>query len=418
MHISARRTLSIICSSTYKEFNAALYTRVYRIKYEMCIPDLREPFEDYSLPENEEAPRHFESSSDSSFDDDDSDDIDDSDIFYDSDEDKVDEEIHVHLGAHLADLFNAIHPPPIFPGTTIGALSFLPDPNINIIALGLSNGIIKMYTYDDVDHKYLREIDDVHLNKVTVLEFNETGKYIYSACKNKCVSVSDVETGQLKVCFKEAHTAGLVSFVTALSFIDENLFATGGTDGVVNVWDVRANGCRFSLKKSEDSINSMITINDSNNQPTLASTSDDGTLTIIDLSTKKVVVQSEPYKSALTSCVTMKQKTKVVCGTGVGSLITFNTTDFSVFNEEFPCFNKDAAVTKLVPLTDNVVISALDNGNIRATHLFPNYYSRVIGHHQNRIDILGASPNGQFLAATTPFSIVVAFCFIGFLLDQ
>jgi len=60
----------------------------------------------------------------------------------------------------------------------------------------------------------------------------------------------------------------------------------------------------------------------------------------------------------------MKQKTKVVCGTGVGSLITFNTTDFSVFNEEFPCFNKDAAVTKLVPLTDNIVINAFDNGNI------------------------------------------------------
>jgi len=35
----------------------------------------------------------------------------------------------------------------------------------------------------------------------------------------------------------------------------------------------------------------MITINDSNNQPTLACTSDDGTLTIFDLSTKKLVVQ-------------------------------------------------------------------------------------------------------------------------------
>jgi len=57
------------------------------------------------------------------------------------------------------------------------------------------------------------------------------------------------------------------------------------------VWDIRANGCRFSLKKTEDSITSMITINDGNNQPTLACTSGDGTLTIIDLSTKKMVVQ-------------------------------------------------------------------------------------------------------------------------------
>lgn len=85
-----------------------------------------------------------------------------------------------------------------------------------------------------------------------VLEFNETGDLIYSACKDNNVSVSDVETGKMKVYFEKAHTAGLVnsnltnfvklikiisfyrSFVTALSFIDENLFATGDEDGVVN----------------------------------------------------------------------------------------------------------------------------------------------------------------------------------------
>lgn len=57
------------------------------------------------------------------------------------------------------------------------------------------------------------------------------------------------------------------------------------------VWDVRANGCRFSLKKTEESINSMITINNSNSLPTLACASDDGTLSIIDISTKKMVTQ-------------------------------------------------------------------------------------------------------------------------------
>jgi len=57
------------------------------------------------------------------------------------------------------------------------------------------------------------------------------------------------------------------------------------------VWDIRANGCRFSLKKTEDSINSIITINNNSNQPTLACASGDGSLTIIDLSTKKMVIQ-------------------------------------------------------------------------------------------------------------------------------
>lgn len=35
----------------------------------------------------------------------------------------------------------------------------------------------------------------------------------------------------------------------------------------------------------------MITIDNSNNEPTLACASGDGTLTIIDLSTKKMIVQ-------------------------------------------------------------------------------------------------------------------------------
>lgn len=104
------------------------------------------------------------------------------------------------------------------------------------------------------------------------------------------------------------------SFVTSFCSIDENIFATGDEDGVVNgkinyvtyslyyeyyficinffeVWDIRANGCRFSIKKTEDSINSMIAVNNSHNQPTLACASSDGTLTIIDISSKKMVIQ-------------------------------------------------------------------------------------------------------------------------------
>jgi len=43
-----------------------------------------------------------------------------------------------------------------------------------------------------------------------VLEFNETGDFIYSACKDNNVSVSDAETGKMKVYFEKAHSAGLV----------------------------------------------------------------------------------------------------------------------------------------------------------------------------------------------------------------
>lgn len=90
-----------------------------------------------------------------------------------------------------------------------------------------------------------------------------------------------------------------------------------------------------------------------------------------------ILFQSEPYKSLLTSCVTMKQKTKLVCGTGVGSLIAFNTGDYNMFNDEFPCVDKNAAVNRLVPVTENIVISALDNGKIRYNLLYTNFSKQI-----------------------------------------
>lgn len=136
----------------------------------------------------------------------------------------------------------------------------------------------------------------------------------------------------------------------------------------------------------------------------------------------------------------MKRKTKVVCGTGEGSLITFNTGDFSMFNDEFPCVDKGAAVNRLVPVTENIVISALDNGKIRydkyifcfsprhklkfkhllfrATNLFPNSHLGIVGHHQDMsVDLLDISDNGHLIASTSYFSSIVKFWNIEFFED-
>lgn len=50
----------------------------------------------------------------------------------------------------------------------------------------------------------------MHLSKVLFLEFNETGDNIYSVCGDNNVSVSDVETGKMKVYFEKAHKEELV----------------------------------------------------------------------------------------------------------------------------------------------------------------------------------------------------------------
>ncbi|XP_050433684.1 WD repeat-containing protein 55 homolog [Adelges cooleyi] len=343
-------------------------------------------------------------------DDDDSDSNDDDD----DDEDEEEEEDDV-VAAFLAasSTRNRNHPPNLNVGSNVlvSALSF--HPCTNVIAFGLSNGDISMYTYNNERNEHLRTNDNVHLKKVMILEFDESGQSIYSACKENNVSVSDIETGKMKVYFEKAHKDG--GFITSLCLLDENSFATGDEDGIVNVWDVRAHGCRFSLKKTDDSINSIIALDDKSR---LACASSDGVLTVIDLATKKMILQSEPYKSVLTSCVTMKRKTKVVCGTGEGSLITFNAGDYAVYNDEFPCVDKGAVVNKLVPVTENIVLSALDNGKIRATNLFPNCHLGIVGHHQaTSVDMLDISDNGRLIASSSCFSNIVKFWNIEFFED-
>lgn len=140
----------------------------------------------------------------------------------------------------------------------------------------------------------------------------------------------------------------------------------------------------------------------------------------------------------------MKRKTKVVCGTGEGSLITFNTGDYSMFNDEFPCVDKGAVVNKLVPVTENILISALDNGKIRyislitiffiygkcrhisyiitfysfrATNLFPNCHLGIVGHQDKSVDLMDISENGHLIASTAHFSNIVKFWNIEFFED-
>lgn len=85
-----------------------------------------------------------------------------------------------------------------------------------------------------------------------LLEFDQSGDCIYSVCKDNNVSVSDTETGKMKVYFEKAHREGLEinsiilldkvsrfffnfrGFVTSLCLIDDNTFATGDEDGLVN----------------------------------------------------------------------------------------------------------------------------------------------------------------------------------------
>lgn len=66
------------------------------------------------------------------------------------------------------------------------------------------------YKYSNAKNRHLRTNDNVHLKKIMLLEFNDTGDYLYSACRDNNVSVSDTETGKMKVYFEKAHSVGLV----------------------------------------------------------------------------------------------------------------------------------------------------------------------------------------------------------------
>ncbi len=163
--------------------------------------------------------------------------------------------------------------------------------------------------------------------------------------------------------------------------INEHLFASGDEDGTVKLWDHRSKGdsAVMELKPFDDFVGDlhvdddakvMIAASGEGIAPTLKARLRCyityfilGLLQTFNLRGKKADVQSEVYEGEMNCLESVRRGTKLVAGCGDGTLYLFNWGEFAYHSDQFP--GHPDAVNHMVAATDNVVITACEDGTIR-----------------------------------------------------
>lgn len=282
------------------------------------------------------------------------------------------------------------HPPDINIDDFVVDLSFHPDNDI--LAVATMSGDAFVYKYS-VDECQLVQTLELHTKAIRDIEFSLDGSVLYSTAKDKSILLTDVETGKFRREYAQAHTQP-VSF---MYIIDENMFATGDDDGCIKCWDGRdrSHAPIFSLKEVDDYITSMVT-NDA--KKNLVATSGDGYLTALNIGSRKLYVQSEPYDEELTCCGLFRNDSKLVVGTSKGRLYTYNWNEFGYHSNMYP--GPKTPMSHMIPVTDRVAVVAGEEGVLRAMHCIPGRNLGVVGQHSLAVDAMDINHSGEYIAST------------------
>ncbi|XP_018578500.1 WD repeat-containing protein 55 homolog [Anoplophora glabripennis] len=283
------------------------------------------------------------------------------------------------------------HPTPIECEDFITDISF--HPHNNILAISNIIGDVLLYKYS-IEENILISSLELHTKACRDIEFSCDGNTLFSTSKDKSVMISDVNSGKLERFYENCHEVP----VYCLTIIDENMFSTGDDDGVVKIWDVRERDEKpiYKTKKNEDYISDMIT---DESKKYLLCSSGDGSLTTINLQNRKVHMQSEEYEEELTCLGLFRSGTKLISGSSKGKLFVYNWEEFGLHSDAFP--GPKTAINSLIPITENIVVTACEDGNLRATHLFPHRHLGIVGQHDFSIECVDICSTGQFIASSS-----------------
>uniref|UniRef100_A0AAG5D9W5 WD repeat-containing protein 55 homolog n=1 Tax=Anopheles atroparvus TaxID=41427 RepID=A0AAG5D9W5_ANOAO len=281
-------------------------------------------------------------------------------------------------------------PPDIKMDDFVVDLSF--HPSEDVLAIGTSVGDVLIYKYANEENT-LSATHELHTKAVRALEFNRDGSALISTGRERSILVADIETGKLKWFVDDAHEEPVYS----MGVLGEHLFATGDDDGTLKLWDVRQKESVFSLKPVEDFISSILSTHQQ--QKYLLMTSGDGLLTTINIAQRKLYVQSEPYEEELNCMATFKRESKLVVGTSKGNFYTFNWGQFAYHCDAFT--GPPACANRMVPITEQIAITAGEDGVIRAMHVVPGRVLGIVGQHSMAVDTMDISGTGELIATSS-----------------
>lgn len=280
-------------------------------------------------------------------------------------------------------------PPDIKTSELITDISFHPE--ADVIAVGNISGELSVFKYSNESNTIQKKLK---LSKKTLrgLEFDDAGSSLLTISKDKSLRILDTETWTVKHKYVKCHDSPLYSCAS----LDHNISVTGDEDGFVKMWDNRQGDTSImTFKRFDEFVSSFLKIDEHH----LIAASGEGTIQSFDLRQKKPDIQSEMYDGELNCMGTVRSGTKLVVGSGTGPLYLFSKDQYGLHSDQFP--GHPDGVNALIPITDNVVITGCEDGNIRAVHLYPHRFLGVIGHHEDEFPIerLDVNTTGEIVAS-------------------
>jgi len=280
-------------------------------------------------------------------------------------------------------------PPDLKCSELITDLSFHPEEDV--LVLGNISGEVSVFSYSNDENKLQKKLK---LSKKTIrgVEFDGTGSSLLTISKDKTFRVLDVETWTVKEKYVKCHDAALYS----CSSLDPHTAVTGDEDGFVKMWDSRQPSTSvMTYKRFDEYVSSFLKIDDHH----LIASSGEGTIQSFDLRQKRPDVQSEVYESELNCLTTVRSNSKLVVGSGAGPLYLFSKDQYGLHSDQFP--GHPDGVNCIIPVTDNVVMTGCEDGNIRAVHLYPHRFLGVVGHHEQEFPVerLDVNTSGEIIAS-------------------
>ncbi|XP_014274498.1 WD repeat-containing protein 55 homolog [Halyomorpha halys] len=274
-------------------------------------------------------------------------------------------------------------------------LSF--HPSMDLITVSCLSGNIEVYEYA-IEENTLKGTIEAHTKACRAVEFSEDGTTIYSVGKDKNIVISDLETFDMKMYIDNAHHVALTTIISP----DENIISTGDEEGVIKIWDTRFSQTPTMKFHDLQDYVSCITSKDSYK---IACTSGDGTLTSYDLRTKKRLQQSAPFEADLTCCSSTHSDTMIVCGTMTGQFLFYKWSDFSDLAGTYKP-PKKCSINSVLEVSDNIILSGMEDGQLRAFHFFPHKEIGIVGQHTLIIENLDISHDGKIVASLSPDPII------------
>lgn len=253
----------------------------------------------------------------------------------------------------------------------------------NVVAGALVDGRVELFRYIPGATENEKVMSRVSAkDSVRSIQFSADGNQLFGASSDRTAFVFDA-TGNITWRAEKVHKEP----VNVISQIQDSVIVTGGDDGGIKIWDVRANALSGPVVEFNDHEDVVTAFHVDMDRHTLLSTGGDGTLGVYDIRRNKLAVRTEQDEEELLSIAVLgSRQNLVVTGTQDGILLlwdwgkwTWSETEYHQGPERFT--GHPQSIDSILVVDEDTIITGSSDGLVRLLTLRPNKLVGIVAEH-------------------------------------